>query len=63
MGRGPSEMLDNSTAKKLHDMKLGIMAAAFKQQAEDNTFSEMTFEERFGLVVDAEWCRRVKATV
>lgn len=58
MGRGPSEMLDNSTAKKLHDMKLGVMAAAFKQQAEDNTFSEMTFEERFGLVVDAEWSAR-----
>ena len=51
-------MLDNATVSKLHEMKLSIMAAAFKQQMADQSFSEFSFEERFGLMVDAEWTSR-----
>jgi DNA replication protein DnaC len=51
-------MLDNSTVQKLHDMKLSVMAAAFKKQTLDVAFNEMGFEERFGLVVDSEWATR-----
>ena len=51
-------MLDYNTAQKLHDMKLGVMAAAFKQQLEDQGAAELAFEERFGLIVDAEWAAR-----
>ena len=39
-------------------MKLGAMAAAFKQQIEDSGITELSFEERFGLIVDAEWSTR-----
>jgi len=51
-------MLDNATIQKLHDMKLGVMATAFKHQLEDKGASELSFEERFGLIVDAEWATR-----
>jgi len=51
-------MLDNNTVQKLHEMKLSVMAAAFQKQLEDQAFAGMSFEERFGLVVDSEWASR-----
>jgi len=51
-------MLNNTTVSKLHEMKLGIMAAAFQKQMADHSFAEISFEERFGLMVDAEWTSR-----
>jgi DNA replication protein DnaC len=51
-------MLDNNTVQKLHEMKLSVMAAAFQKQLEDQAFAGMSFEERFGLIVDAEWASR-----
>lgn len=51
-------MLNNTTATKLREMKLNTMASAFKKQLENKSFSELSFEERFGLVVDAEWDAR-----
>ena len=51
-------MLDNNTVQKLHEMKLSVMAAAFQKQTADQAFAGMSFEERFGLVVDSEWASR-----
>ena len=51
-------MLDNNTVSKLHEMKLSVMATAFQRQFTGNKFQEMSFEERFGLLVDAEWTTR-----
>jgi DNA replication protein DnaC len=34
------------------------MAREFRRQAEDRAFDELTFEERFGMIVDAEWTAR-----
>ena len=51
-------MLNENTANKLHDMRLSIMASAFREQAMDNNFASMSFEERFGLLVDSEWTAR-----
>jgi DNA replication protein DnaC len=48
-------MLDNMTVQKLHEMKLSVMAAKFREQLDDNTAKELNFEERFGCLVDAEW--------
>jgi DNA replication protein DnaC len=40
-------------------MKFSAMAAAFEQQLkEPKSYSQLGFEERFGLMVDAEWNRR-----
>lgn len=51
-------MLNDNTASKLHEMKLSTMAQAFREQSMDNNFSSISFEERFGLLVDAEWTTR-----
>lgn len=51
-------MLSENTSTKLHEMRLSIMASAFREQSIDNNFSSMSFEERFGLLVDAEWTTR-----
>lgn len=51
-------MLDNNTISKLRDMKMGVMASALDNQLGDSNFHELSFEERVGLLVDAEWTSR-----
>jgi len=51
-------MIDQMTLNKLHEMKLSSMAEAFRNQTQDQTFAGLTFEERFGLIVDMEWAKR-----
>lgn len=51
-------MLNINTVTKLNEMRLASMAESYRQQLHDSTFNELTFEERFGLMVDAEWSRR-----
>ena len=51
-------MLSNTTASKLREMKLNVMAKAFQDQISDNKFLDMGFEERLGLIVDSEWISR-----
>ena len=51
-------MLTNPTVNKLHEMHLSAMAGAFKKQMEDASMSELSFEDRFSLLVDAEWSTR-----
>jgi len=51
-------MLNETTMTKLQEMKLGVMAKAFRDQTEDSDFNNMPFEERLGLIVDAEWNAR-----
>jgi DNA replication protein DnaC len=51
-------MLNNNTASKLGDMRMGVMAAAFQKQLSDISMAELSFEERVGLMVDAEWIAR-----
>ena len=51
-------MLSNNTVGKLHEMKLSVMAKAFREQIDGENVSDLSFEERFGLLVDAEWAAR-----
>ena len=51
-------MLDNNTNSKLRDMRMGVMALEFRNQLNNSDFNEMSFEERIGLMVDAEWTSR-----
>lgn len=39
-------------------MRLSAMADAFKCQLTDDKYQELSFEERFGIIVDVEWARR-----
>jgi DNA replication protein DnaC len=51
-------MMNAVTVNRLHEMKLSSMAEFLRQQAGTPGIDEMSFEERFGLLVDAEWTRR-----
>lgn len=51
-------MLDYNTIEKLHQMKMGTMAASLQEQLGDENFKGLSFEERIGLLVDAEWTAR-----
>jgi DNA replication protein DnaC len=51
-------MLDQMTINKLHELKLSAMAEAFRKQIQDQALSGLSFEERFGLIVDIEWSKR-----
>jgi DNA replication protein DnaC len=51
-------MLNEQTMSQLSRMLLSSMAKAFKQQIETPGMSELSFEERFGMLVDAEWTAR-----
>jgi len=48
-------MLTQQTLEKLYTMKLNGMAEAFRQQQEDTDIANLSFEERFGLLVDQQW--------
>ena len=51
-------MLTETTVTKLREMRLSVMANALKDQMEDPHYRSMAFEDRFGLLVDAEWNAR-----
>ncbi len=51
-------MINQSTVHKLHEMRLSAMAEAYRNQLSDNKYQDLSFEERFGIVVDLEWARR-----
>jgi DNA replication protein DnaC len=51
-------MLIQHTINRLSEMRLSGMAQAFRQQLEQPALSNLSFEERFGLLVDYEWTTR-----
>ena len=48
-------MLNEQTIDKLYAMKLNGMADAFKQQLQQPDLSDLSFQERFSLLVDQQW--------
>ena len=52
-------MIRQVTIDKLHEMRLSAMASAFENQCADAaTYQDLSFEDRFGLIVDQEWANR-----
>lgn len=51
-------MAHEPTLRKLHEMRLAAMADSYQNQLLDPNFQTLSFEERFGLLVDMEWSRR-----
>lgn len=52
-------MINQSTIETMKELKLGAMAAAFDEQLKNQEkYRNFTFEERLGLMVDAEWNKR-----
>jgi DNA replication protein DnaC len=51
-------MLTSPTLDKLHALKLPAMAHAWQEQHQQTEVTGLAFDERFGLLVDAEWLAR-----
>ena len=51
-------MTNQSTIDKLIEMRLSSMADAFRIQMNDTTMKEVSFEDRFGMLVDVEYTNR-----
>jgi len=51
-------MLTQQTLEKLAWIHLPTMSAEYRRQLEDMQISNLTFDERFGLMVDSEWTAR-----
>lgn len=48
-------MLTNQTLNKLEEMKLLAMADGYRLQRSDASALELSFDDRFGMLVDREW--------
>jgi DNA replication protein DnaC len=51
-------VLNQVTLDKMQSMKMPAMAEAFQKQFESPQYGELSFEERFGLLIDTEWTAR-----
>ena len=51
-------MINQSTMDKLIEMRLTAMADAFRIQMDDSSMKDISFEERFGMLVDVEYTSR-----
>lgn len=51
-------MLKEQTIEKLIEMRLKSMARTFREQLSDPSYSELSFEDRFGMIVDKQWADR-----
>ena len=51
-------MLNEPTLDKLKALKLWAMAQAWQEQAQKPDVQKLSFDERFGLLIDAEWLWR-----
>lgn len=51
-------MLNNPTVEILRKLRLQSLADAYLRQLQDPRMNELTFEERFGLLVDHQWTER-----
>ncbi|ABO48851.1 IstB domain protein ATP-binding protein [Desulforamulus reducens MI-1] len=51
-------MTNENTISKLNDMRLTAMAETYRKQLHDTDYRELSFEDRFSLLVDVEWSRR-----
>jgi DNA replication protein DnaC len=48
-------MLNEPTMTKLYEMKLSGMAEAYEEQRASSTVAELSFEERFAMLVERQW--------
>jgi len=51
-------MNDALTIERLYDLRLGVMADAFAEEAGRTGDPELSFAERFGLLVERQWTAR-----
>jgi len=56
-------MLHEQTIDKLKELRLNSMAQAFREQLGDPAMKNISFEDRFGFIVDRQWADRKNAAI
>jgi DNA replication protein DnaC len=56
-------MMINQTAQKLRSLRLPAMAAEYLRQSESPAMAALGFDERVGMMVDAEWTSRESSRI
>ena len=56
-------MLNEQTIEKLGELRLRPMARAFREQLGDPAMTGISFEDRFGMIVDRQWSDRKNAHI
>lgn len=56
-------MMVNQTTNQLLEMRLSAMESEFRRQYELPAMTGLSFDERFGLIVEAEWRSRYNAKI
>ncbi|MFQ5791971.1 MAG: IS21-like element helper ATPase IstB [Acidobacteriota bacterium] len=51
-------MLNQPTLEKMQAMKMSAMIEAFEQQLSSRSYAKLSFEERLGMLIDAEYTAR-----
>jgi len=51
-------MSNQQTINKLYEMCLSTMAKTYREQLDNSAFGELSFEDRFSCIVEAEWLQR-----
>ncbi|MGP4073744.1 IS21-like element helper ATPase IstB [Piscibacillus sp. B03] len=51
-------MTNENTLTKLNEMRMNAMAESYNEQLINPSYQELSFEERFNILVDKEWSRR-----
>lgn len=50
--------MKTQTISKLNEMRLTAMAESYSDQKENRDYDDMSFDDRFAMIVDIEWARR-----
>jgi DNA replication protein DnaC len=56
-------MLNEQTIEKLMLLRLRSMARAFREQLSSTSTKELSFEDRFGMIVDRQWSDRMNSRI
>lgn len=56
-------MLNEQTAEKLIQLRLRTMADVLREQLDNPVYLQMSFDDRFGMIVDRQWADRKSAKI
>jgi len=56
-------MLNEQTIEKLNELQLKTMAREFRDQLSNPAMAKLSFEDRFGMIVDHQWADRKSAAI
>lgn len=51
-------MTNENTIHKLVEMHLSTMAKKYLEQLKNNSYQNLSFKDRFSIIIDLEWSKR-----